>query len=471
MKFLVTIVSILFFQSLAAKDLKKEITSFKVYDQLIAPVFEARCQNCHGENKDKGKLRMHTRELLLKGGRGAGQDIIIKGDPASSELVYRITLPKDDEEAMPPYEEDESYRPVTVSELKVIKEWIKLGASFDVLVSDLEKSTQEIAEQVLNNLPKKIKSETELAKLVLPEVQKASSAALESVAKTGVLIMPIAQNTNALYINASYLGKDFDDKMLEKLLPVADQVLWLNLARTRISDFSGKNLERFRLLTRLHLENTKVSDGISPHLSKLNSLEYLNLYGTKVSDASIPHLTNLKNLKKVFAWQTKITPIGAENLKRSYVDNTSYQEMKHQHKKLTASVRKLTLDQERVISSIETKMHTIGLQTIDKVAVNSNCPVSQKKVSAEQIIVFEGRKVAFCCGDCSLKFSKDPGSYRSKIGNFEPSIAFREVAESLLNARSNKDLKIENESIKLRDISYQLRSVGPEVNLGWTESE
>ena len=79
MKFFVTIVSMLFFQSLAAKDLNKEITSFKVYDQLIAPVFEARCQNCHGENKDKGKLRMHTRELLLKGGRGAGQDIIIKG--------------------------------------------------------------------------------------------------------------------------------------------------------------------------------------------------------------------------------------------------------------------------------------------------------------------------------------------------------------------------------------------------------
>ena len=126
---------------------------------------------------------------------------------------------------MPPYEEDESYRPVTVSELKVIKEWIKLGASFDVLVSDLE-NPLKIAEQVLNNLPKKIKSETELAKLVLPEVQKASSAALESVAKTGVLIMPIAQNTNALYINASYLGKDFDDKMLEKLLPVADQLLW-----------------------------------------------------------------------------------------------------------------------------------------------------------------------------------------------------------------------------------------------------
>ena len=29
---------------------------------------------------------MHTRELLLKGGRGAGQDIIIKGDPALASL-------------------------------------------------------------------------------------------------------------------------------------------------------------------------------------------------------------------------------------------------------------------------------------------------------------------------------------------------------------------------------------------------
>ena len=41
--------------------------SLKVYDSLIAPVFEARCLHCHGENKDKGKLRMDKKELLLKG--------------------------------------------------------------------------------------------------------------------------------------------------------------------------------------------------------------------------------------------------------------------------------------------------------------------------------------------------------------------------------------------------------------------
>ena len=52
-----------------------------------------------GSAKDKGKLRMHTNETLLKGGRGVGSDIVIKGEADDSELIYRITLPKDDEEA------------------------------------------------------------------------------------------------------------------------------------------------------------------------------------------------------------------------------------------------------------------------------------------------------------------------------------------------------------------------------------
>ena len=35
--------------------------------------------------------------------------------------------------------------------------------------------------------------------------------------------MPIAQNTNALYLNASYLGKKFNDEELEAILPLAPQ--------------------------------------------------------------------------------------------------------------------------------------------------------------------------------------------------------------------------------------------------------
>ena len=99
----------------------KELSSLKVYDSIIFPVLEAKCVSCHGAEKDKGKLRMHNKEALIKGGRGAGEDIIIKGDPNSSEIIFRITLPKEDEEAMPPMEDEAHYNPVTPQELSVLK--------------------------------------------------------------------------------------------------------------------------------------------------------------------------------------------------------------------------------------------------------------------------------------------------------------------------------------------------------------
>ena len=98
---------------------------------------------------------MHNKEALIKGGRGAGEDIIIKGDPNGSEIIFRITLPKEDEEAMPPMEDEAHYNPVTPQELSVLKSWIQLGASFDAMISDLEGTAKEAAEHVLKNLPKK----------------------------------------------------------------------------------------------------------------------------------------------------------------------------------------------------------------------------------------------------------------------------------------------------------------------------
>ena len=236
MKFLILLLSFLIYLQVHAEVSSQPKHSLKVYDSLIAPVFEARCLHCHGENKEKGKLRMDKKEFLLRGGRSAGNEIIVKGDTEASELIYRITLPKSDEEAMPPLEDGKPHLPITNSELKVIKSWIQLGASFDLQISDLDSITREAADYILENMPKKVISEIDLAKPVLPVVSKAPDEIIDSIGQSGVLIMPIAENTNALYVNASYLGKKFDDQMLEMLMPVADQLLWLNLARTKVSD-------------------------------------------------------------------------------------------------------------------------------------------------------------------------------------------------------------------------------------------
>jgi mono/diheme cytochrome c family protein len=103
----------------------------KVFDDVIVPVLSAKCYDCHGANKDKGKLRLHTKESFLKGGKEAGAKIIVKGKLDDSELYYRISLPNDDDDVMPPFDEDEPHNPVTAEELKVFAAWILSGASFD----------------------------------------------------------------------------------------------------------------------------------------------------------------------------------------------------------------------------------------------------------------------------------------------------------------------------------------------------
>lgn len=471
MKFLIQLLSFLIYLQVHAEVSSQPKHNLKVYDSLIAPVFEARCLHCHGENKEKGKLRMDKKEFLLKGGRSAGNEIIVKGDTEASELIYRITLPNSDEEAMPPLEDGKPHHPITNSELKVIKSWIQLGASFDLQISDLDSITKEAADYILENMPKKVISEIDLAKPVLPVVSKAPDEIIDSIGQSGVLIMPIAENTNALYVNASYLGKKFDDQMLEMLMPVADQLLWLNLARTKVSDKCGPYLAKLKNLTRLHLENSEVSDDISPFLAELKELKYLNLYGTNISDASISNLKKLPNLNKVFLWQTKITPEGAEDLKMSFADPKLFASLKKKHLELSKKVKIVTQNEIKAIHSLEQGIEKIGSVSKDKEVINQKCPVSQKVISKDHKLVFEGRKVAFCCQKCLDKFSKDTGSYRSKIENFKPSESYVKAAESLEVTRASKDEKIEKVSDDLRQISQQLRVIGPEINIGWANSE
>ena len=175
-----------------------------VFTDLIRPVFDAKCVQCHGPDKDKGKLRLHTQEDFLKGGKEAGKDIAVKGNLDDSELIYRITLPKDDDEAMPPFKDKEHYNPVTPQELQVMKAWIKLGASFDLLVSGLDESGQKAAAHVFKNMPKKILPSSAKLQPQLPTVPPADAKALAALRKAGVLAMPIAQKNCSMHTARAY---------------------------------------------------------------------------------------------------------------------------------------------------------------------------------------------------------------------------------------------------------------------------
>ena len=102
-----------------------------VFQNVLMPMLEAKCNKCHNEAKSKGDLRMDTHELLLKGGEEEGKTVI-PGKPDESLAITRIKLPVDDDDHMPPEGKDQ----MTDEETALLHWWIKEGASATLKVKD-----------------------------------------------------------------------------------------------------------------------------------------------------------------------------------------------------------------------------------------------------------------------------------------------------------------------------------------------
>src|SRR5258706_12468970 len=64
----------------------------------IVPILRGSCLKCHSGEQAKGKLRMETRELLLKGGESGA--VVVFGKSGQSQLV-RLVAGLEKERVMP----------------------------------------------------------------------------------------------------------------------------------------------------------------------------------------------------------------------------------------------------------------------------------------------------------------------------------------------------------------------------------
>lgn len=287
-----------------------------VYRDVVAPIMAAKCVSCHGEEKKKGKLQLHDFAAILKGG-SEGENTVIAGKPDDSLLLVRINLPVDDDEHMPPEDEPQ----VTAEELAVLKWWIASGASESATVA-AAKPTPEIEAALAVLLAKGLpKTDTKVAAPAKAKPAPLSDAEKKQIAEVSAKIqalnaslMPLAQDTEVLRLSVINATDKFGDKELALLEPIAKHVVWVDLARSQVTDAAAATLAKMTALERLHLENTKLSDAGIAQLASLQKLEYLNLYGTKTTDAGIAKLAAAKGLKKLFAWQTGVTQAGAKAL-------------------------------------------------------------------------------------------------------------------------------------------------------------
>src|SRR5690606_32568807 len=111
-----------------------DIQEAVIYKDVVQPLLQARCYNCHGSNKQKGKLRLDEQQYILKGGKDG--PVIDPGKADESELIERLMLPLTDEDHMPPREKPQ----LTPSQISLLHWWISTGAPFDKKVKDLEQT-------------------------------------------------------------------------------------------------------------------------------------------------------------------------------------------------------------------------------------------------------------------------------------------------------------------------------------------
>lgn len=93
----------------------------------VQPVFQQYCYRCHSEVKksEKGKLVLDN---LARFATKIGPSAIIKpGDPEGSSFFTSLTLPKGDDDRMPPAKEPQP----TPAHIALIKAWIAEGAALD----------------------------------------------------------------------------------------------------------------------------------------------------------------------------------------------------------------------------------------------------------------------------------------------------------------------------------------------------
>lgn len=280
------------------------------YNDIVQPILEARCYNCHGPNKQKGKLRLDEQAFIEKGGEDG--KVIIAGSAGESELIKRILLPKDNEDHMPPKEKSQ----LTKEQIELLNWWVNSGADFHKKVAEL-KQPEKIKPYLAALQSGNNSSETTASDIPEEKIDKAPDDVIKKLKELNVSVNNVSQGSNYLSIN--FVAVDSVTSQHIKLLqPISKNIAWLKLGNTKINDSIMSVVGKMQSLTRLFLNNSNATDNSLRYLSSLSKLQYLNLSSTAVTAKGISNLNSIKSLRQLYLFQTGINAEGFVSIKKMF---------------------------------------------------------------------------------------------------------------------------------------------------------
>jgi hypothetical protein len=291
---------------IASEKEKPSVEKAYVYADIIAPILEEKCANCHGASSTKGGLSISDTASLLYGGKTG--PLFIPGKVELSLLIQRIHLPMDDKKHMPPKEKAQ----LTEEEKNLLAAWIKSGATLSEKVINLPPtdSFRILATQYLS--PSGFSGNQ-----IAYNFEAADMKKITALSNNYRVIKPLGAESPALSVNF-YGQSNYTPESLKELLPLKEQIVDLNLAKMPVKDEDLKAVQQMNNLIRLNLNYTNISSKGLVTLATLKNLQDLALSGTSVQRDALDTLLRSLPLEAVFLWDTKLDSNDVASLRKKY---------------------------------------------------------------------------------------------------------------------------------------------------------
>jgi len=284
-----------------------------LYEQVVQPLLQKRCSQCHRQDKRKGKLSVQSVAELIKGGKGG--PALVAGNLDDSELYKRITLDPSDKKFMPA----DGKTPLTKNETAIIKWWIEKGMAAEGKKMAELNNAEEIKPQVAVFLGLgSIEDTAERASASMAEVNPdippgLSQTLIDNLQNKGVNVRIMQHNPVMLDVTIPAGSEVKAEEVKQDLLAVAKNIIWLNVSGNGLTEKDLDFLPAMTNLEKLRLEKNPLTDAIASHLSGLQQLETVNLNETGITQKCIEQLSKLPALKRVYHWQTQVASTGGSS--------------------------------------------------------------------------------------------------------------------------------------------------------------
>lgn len=284
-----------------------DIQNKVAFNDVVQPILQEGCYNCHGPKRQKGKLRFDEKQSIVKGGKSG--KTLVPGKADESEMIKRLLLPASNDDHMPPRNKPQ----LTKQQIAVLEWWVNTGADFNRKVSQI-KQTGDV-QPALTALETGVdEPDNEIPEIPEQPVAAGDTSIMKKLFDNGVMLMPVARNSN--YLSVSFITAAAKADSLVTYLPaLKNQIVSLKLSNSNISDSSITAISKLTNLRRLQLNNTQITDEGVQKLKTLQDLRSLNLVGTRVTLKGISQLQNCRQLKYLYLYKTGISNADREPLK------------------------------------------------------------------------------------------------------------------------------------------------------------